>query len=1127
VAMRQSRGMRAAGLILLVGSLLVAHSAAQDDIDGCGGFVRASSSLSSSATKPDLSTVHATLLSADGVVKSTAECSPNGYFYLPIYDKETYTLKVQGPPGFLFEPSQQKVSTTDGLCGQSKDVDFTIVGFALAGRVLSYGSDDGPEGVLMTLSGGDGAKSTSKTTKGGHYSFADAKPGVEYTITASHPEWKFKKASTKAKLVFGASEVPETFGVLGYGVSAKVNSDALMSFTLHPESSSAPRPDFLSCAAPTGGGGGWCQATSDAQGNIRMAGVPPGSYILKPQVGDKVDMSPSQVSVVVEHGTVLVSGEFELKGFAVSGKVIDAEGAAVAGAEVLLDGAKAATTNAKGAYTLKVGKAGRYTVTAAKQHHSFATLEKYDVSPSLVRVSSVQATGYSVCGRVAFESASPAKRKVTVEGKGVSQAATTDGDGAFCFDGLAPGDYRLSVAPVQGVIVTPASLPVSTRSGPVLDAAFGQASLHIKGRVECRAPPCEGVAVRVSGAGAPAPTKTGRDGAFAFLNVAPGKYSVSVERAGWCWEGESAKAAVVGKDDTTQMVFRQGGFQASITSSHDVSVTAAPSAGGAAEPLALTKGKNSVCMSSSSDYTIEPHDCFRFGKPTTFSASAPLSLVASEGKVKVSVTSPSALASLSLTASASPSPVKPGKGKAKNGGTVYEFTHWVPLGGSSVVSPEAPGSGLLFNPPSAEVRPGGAKGCSKVAAEFKAVGGASFSGVVSPAMAGVVVSAAANGREVGSVTTKADGAFQLGPFEGGVQYELRAEKRGYTFVSDGEGGFRSVKMGELPVSCVDEAGESMPGVLLSLSGENAGFRQNNRTGTDGSYSFTGLEPGTYFLRPMLKEYELSPASQSISVQEGTNPTVQLRAKRVAFSVLGSVKGLDGRQDKHATVVATNSAGTAVETASTEAGGEYRLRGLKPGEKYAISVNTAPSAKHERATPASVDIVMGKDDKKGVDFVAFRRPAKADVVGRVLAEREHLSSISVEIASAGNPHSPIQTVPLMVSDYFEFHGVPRGDYVVRSTTTLDKRGYKILTEQVKVHVDGDATFAEVPFSAVPRSQSDEVGPVSFSVLVVLVLGAFGILNHKEIIEKLSSTPSKTPSDQSYGINPVPDQQKKRR
>jgi len=493
------------------------------------------------------------------------------------------------------------------------------------------------------------------------------------------------------------------------------------------------------------------------------------------------------------------------------------------------------------------------------------------------------------------------------------------------------------------------------------------------------------------------------------------------------------------------------------------------------------------------------------------------------------VTSPSPLSTLVLSSSTSTKPIKADKPKTSNGNSVYEISHWVPLGQSSVVSPEAGGSGLLFTPSSAEVRPGGPKSCSKASAEFTAVGGASFSGTVSPAMSGVVITVTSEGNEVGSVTTGSDGAFQLGPYKGGSQqYAVKAEKKGYTFVSDGEGGFRSVKMGELPVSCVDEQGSAVAGVLLSLSGEVAGFRQNNRTGTDGAYSFVGLEPGTYFLRPMLKEYELSPASQSISVQEGVNPTVQLRAKRVAFSLFGTVRNLDNKLDKHANVIATNQAGDVVETANTEANGEYRLRGLKPGEKYAISVNTGPAAKHERATPASVDAVMGSADKKGVDFIAFRRGSKTDVVGRVMARPEHLNSISVEIATAGNPNAPVQTVPLMVSDYFEFHGVARGDYVVRATTTLDKRGYKIVTEQVKVHVSGEAPFVEVPFSAIPRSESDEVGPVSFSVLVLLVAGAFGVMNHKEIIERLSAPPARASSDsgQGYGINPVPEQKKRR-
>jgi len=275
MAIGMARG--APPLLLLALSLLLAPSAAQDDIDGCGGFVRASASLSSGVSKPDLSTISAALVSADGLVKSTTECSPNGYFYVPIYDKAQYTLRVQGPAGFIFEPAEQKVSTADGLCGQGKDVDFSIVGFALAGRVTSDGLDEGPAGVKMTLQGKDGSKSTTTTTAGGFYSFTEAKPGVDYKITASHDEWKFKKATTTAKLEFGASEVTEKFGVLGYTIKAKLTAGGdppKLTFTLHPVPA-ASRPSSLPCTAPSGGGGGVVLGRERRPGKHPDRGGPP------------------------------------------------------------------------------------------------------------------------------------------------------------------------------------------------------------------------------------------------------------------------------------------------------------------------------------------------------------------------------------------------------------------------------------------------------------------------------------------------------------------------------------------------------------------------------------------------------------------------------------------------------------------------------------------------------------------------------------------------------------------------------------------------------------------------------------------------------------------------------------
>ena len=44
----------------------------------------------------------------------------------------------------------------------------------------------------------------------------------QYTLTASHVTWKFKKSEAVVTAAFGSTAVLETFGVLGYDVSGSV-----------------------------------------------------------------------------------------------------------------------------------------------------------------------------------------------------------------------------------------------------------------------------------------------------------------------------------------------------------------------------------------------------------------------------------------------------------------------------------------------------------------------------------------------------------------------------------------------------------------------------------------------------------------------------------------------------------------------------------------------------------------------------------------------------------------------------------------------------------------------------------------------------------------------------------------
>nr|XP_017179327.2 uncharacterized protein LOC108169799 [Malus domestica] len=67
-----------------------------DSIHGCGGFVEASSSLIK-ARKPtdvklDYSHITVELRTVDGLLKDSTQCAPNGYFFVPVYDKVLFLI---------------------------------------------------------------------------------------------------------------------------------------------------------------------------------------------------------------------------------------------------------------------------------------------------------------------------------------------------------------------------------------------------------------------------------------------------------------------------------------------------------------------------------------------------------------------------------------------------------------------------------------------------------------------------------------------------------------------------------------------------------------------------------------------------------------------------------------------------------------------------------------------------------------------------------------------------------------------------------------------------------------------------------------------------------------------------
>lgn len=121
----------------------------------------------------------------DSINAVTTDCSPLGYFLVPLYTKGEYTLRVSKPRGWSFEPEQYDINydgKTD-LCSLGKDVNFVFKGFGITGSIAGILGDANDVQVLLRSADGKDVRSTVSDIKG-DFHFTPVVPG-QYTIEVS------------------------------------------------------------------------------------------------------------------------------------------------------------------------------------------------------------------------------------------------------------------------------------------------------------------------------------------------------------------------------------------------------------------------------------------------------------------------------------------------------------------------------------------------------------------------------------------------------------------------------------------------------------------------------------------------------------------------------------------------------------------------------------------------------------------------------------------------------------------------------------------------------------------------------------------------------------------------------
>ncbi|KAK1126581.1 hypothetical protein K0M31_004211 [Melipona bicolor] len=1120
---------RTACLFVLCFYILATYSRAED-ILGCGGFLKSHADI-------DFAKVQIKLYTKAGSLKDSTECAPNsGYYFLPLYDKGEYVLKVDPPRGWSFEPTEILlfVDGTTDACSQGKDINFTFKGFGITGKVTSLGLDSGPKGVTVSLYKESNVQvpvDTTVTTEGGIFYFTPIQPG-QYVLVASHPTWMLKTDTVKVTVQEGNTELPDgSLVIYGYDVSGRVTSEeeavsgvtfALFGNGVARNCATTPISEDLESKKPL------CHVVSDKSGKFVFPSLSPGEYKLVPYYAGaqtKFDVQPPELSFKVNHSSIVLRQGFKVTGFTVNGIVrVANDGDPLPGAKVFLSQKQVAITDEHGKYVLDNMKTGQYTLKAESENLIFDD-KLVKISPSSPELPVLIPSAYKVCGKVILSIKGGLDyRKVSIQNTAATFSKEIETDaktGEFCIY-LNPDTYQLSVIVsaeerAKGLQFFPLQQTIYVSSQPVRNINFLQLKATLTGTVICLPETdCSQASVTLKMLDdVIIKTIQAKGGQYQFTDVLPGHYEVLIDNDVFCWVNPSYRISVT-SERSELPPFKQSGFSVTFISSHDTTVEYLKA--NELNKLTLNKGSTKHCVLEPGVYTFTPKSCHVYEKSSfTWDTNtvSPILLHSTEHSHAGNILTRSALDEIKVkieNAAGDVTILGPLKSTRDEDMYKYKFEFKAKTDNVYAITPLS--NILLFSPTSLKVL--GVNDCQDDIATFVGDLGKIIAGRINPPLEGVTVQIFGNEKmePIHTLITQKDGTYNVGPLDGKVEYSVTAEKEGFVIAGpDSNGVFVAHKLAEIIVQVSDQADNvSLQGVLLSLSGGQS-YRKNSITGEEGKLVFNSLSPGEYYLRPMMKEYRFDPPSKMIKVVEGATVKINLFGKRVASSAYGSVTSLNGEPEAGllVEVQGQGNCDNLQEEATTEENGSFRIRGLQPTCTYEFRLkpNAEANAHIQRTSPVSTT-VQTSSDIRGLRLVAFHPISRTDVSVHVVSmQPEHYRTLKVKLCREDTPDSPIHTSKLETQQSskiacnagFLMHLPPlQADgkkYFVQLESSLSHTLHKYKTIPFYFEANSSFKYVKLTFNAERKVDHSDMNQTSIVALPFIMFITIAFFNREKL------------------------------
>ena len=777
----------------------------------------------------------------------------------------------------------------------------------------------------------------------------------------------------------------------------------------------------------------FCIGESDKEGLFSFKNIPYGEFIVKTYKINKFtnySLFPEEQKRFVTHSDCELEKPFKVNSFNIYGKVMNGKNKGISDVTIKLDGQIKAKTDSNGVYVLENVIENNIDLEVQADNLFFEPKTNLHISPLLPSLPDFIVGDYKLCGKIIIEakdSFTLGKRTVVLLDKSTSEErkTITDQGGKYCFE-VKEGSYK--IYPVltdeekkSDLHLQPEFQDIEIIDKPYLDVNFYQSKVKISGKIKC-IKNCQNeknIKIKLSSTKNEQFQETFMDPKtmeYTFENILSGQYKISIIKNEWCWKQES-QIIKVQNIDIENLNFEQSGYSLFYVTHHDINALCKNVETNNTYEIVLKKDSDKLCLPNEGKHIIYPKSCYLFAQneytydtnnnheqnifelnPTELRTKGKIILdenVIRKLKEK-NITKINVIININSNIeneeNNQPINIKKLNVEINYKSKETEFTFYTKPNSKLKLIPSFDEEKnnrdlietLLFT--TTEKILNVQSECQENSNDLKFIikSGILIEGKVTPAIKDIKIMAYNKNDNtlITSSLTDEKGKYKIGPLSMDDEYELKAIKEGYKiYPKKGETNvFKCEKLSYLKVKVEDLEGNPLSGVFISLSSSERSFRANNNTNNDGYFTFIDLSSGEYYIQPFLKEYKFEQNQKSILVKEGDHIDVLLKAKRVAFSVFGKVNNLMREKLENLHIQAENVESNIIQETPIMKSGEYRLKGLVPGQKYIIKVKIPKDSNIERALPLNVELNIEKNDTFGVDFIVFNKYKELDIRG---------------------------------------------------------------------------------------------------------------------------------------------------